>query len=132
MKRKWTGLLRHPCELRWTTHTERGGVERASSSGYFVLLTSMIFWSRLSVNLRWMFEKRCYIYLKMILFIRLAGSKGWKVFHLYLKPLFLKKSNMVDGSNIRLIDWLIGVINFITPYTSPYLTFVTSLRARLV
>ena len=39
------------------------------SSGSFDLSNSMIQWSRWSVNLRWMFEYRCYIHPYMILLI---------------------------------------------------------------
>ena len=61
---RWTGLRRHQDDHRSTTTIKKGGM--AVSARSFDLLNSMIYWSRWSVDSKWMIKHR---WSEMILFI---------------------------------------------------------------
>ena len=79
-KRRWIGLRKHPDDLQWTTKIEKwmmgkGGGGCAVWSRSLDLLKSMIYDLNRSVDLRWLFDHRCYIHPLMIMFVFIRTNK---------------------------------------------------------
>ena len=66
-------IVLHPC-IPWKWIILKWAIIGAASSRSFDLLNSMIYDLKRSVDLRWLFNLRCYIHHKMILFMCVEQS----------------------------------------------------------